>query len=386
MIYLIKKLFFISCAIAVLWCYPAYASERTSPRSLDIIMTDIGDTMLQIYPLTVAKRPFTQQDIAKLNRAITHMSGLFHEAEPFIDRKSPGYQISYEFVSQYLSVVKDILQHGEVDYARNHLYALGEICASCHTQDTTLRTLFSGTTRDQLPNDYAFAELNYMTRNYHDAILYYKKFLDSPGRKTELEIIQPLQRIVTIYTQVENDPADGIKLLKKYLKLPQQTEETRAELQGWIKGLKALQNDAVSKTTAVSFANLQAYVKKYLGNSEDFPLQTQSTAEEEVQRVWLRGRLYHYLNKAPKRNEIPMLLYWLAVIDRSIAYNYYFSLADLYLKQCVLKYPRHPYARRCFEEYKYYTDHTYRREGREIPSGIKQEIIQMQNALRDKKL
>ena len=76
-----------------------------------------------------------------------------------------------------------------------------------------------------------------------------------------------------------------------------------------------------------------------------------------------------------------MLLYWLAVVDRSIAYNFYFSLADLYLKQCVLKYPSHPYARHCFNEYGLYVDHMYVQQGEKIPPGIQQELRQMQNAL-----
>ena len=376
-----KKFAFILWVFITPWSHTTYAASNDPQPSLNSIMTEVGNIMLKVYPLIVAQRAFTQQDIEKLDQALTHLSELFYEAEPFIDQKSAGYQISYEFISQYLTVVIDVLKNNDVDYARSHLYALGEICTSCHTQDSTLRKLFSGTTRNQLPNDYAFAELNYMTRNYPEAVKYYEKYLDSPGRKTELNIIQPLQRIITIYTQVENNPSEGVKLLKKYTALKQHTPETRAELEKWIRGLEALQSDGVSKVTPPTFANIQMYVKKYLGNTEHFSMQAQSTAEEEVQRVWLRGQLYHYLNKAPKENEIPMLLYWLAVVDRSIAYNFYFSLADLYLKQCVLKYPNHPYAQRCFDEFKNYTDYTYRREGEEIPSGINQELMKMQKAL-----
>jgi len=384
-----KKLILMSSVIVTLWINPAFAAKDplksgSEVRTLNAIMTDIGGIMLDVYPLIVAKQAFTQQDTAKLNKTLTRLSKLFQEAEPLIDRKSAGYRISYEFISQYLSVVKDVLKYDDVDYARSHLYALGEICTSCHTQDTTLRTLFSGTTRDKLPDDYAFAELNYMTRNYAEATRYYEKFLNTPGRKTELEIIQPLQRIITIYTQVESNPDQGIKILKKYLNLKQHTPETRAELEGWIKGLEILKDNGVSGVTPVSFVNLQSYVKKYLGDSEYFPLQSQSTAVEEVQRVWLRGQLYHYFNRTPKENEVPMLLYWLAEVDRSIAYNFYFSLADLYLKQCVLKYPAHPYAQRCFEEFKNYADYTYKKEGEDIPVGIKQEITQMQEALKNK--
>ena len=58
-----------------------------------------------------------------------------------------------------------------------------------------------------------------MTRNYSDAIIYYDKHLTSKTKKTELEIIQPLQRIITIYTQIQSNPADGVTKLKTYLNL-----------------------------------------------------------------------------------------------------------------------------------------------------------------------
>ena len=63
------------------------------------------------------------------------------------------------------------------------------------------------------------------------------------------------------------------------------------------------------------------------------------------------------------------------------SWYFYFSLADLYLKHCVLKYPRHPYAKRCFQEFENYINYTYVNQGEKIPPGINRERIEMQNAL-----
>jgi hypothetical protein len=225
-----------------------------------------------------------------------------------------------------------------------------------------------------------------MTREYDQAVKYYERFLNSPGRKTELNIIQPLQRIITINIQIHNDPAQAIRILKKYTDYKQHTPETLAELKNWIKGLEALQASGVSKSPPQTFADLKQYVEKYLGsylnNTNDVTSRKQSTAVQEVQRVWLRGRLYHYLNRQPDENEIPQLLYWLSVLDRSIAYNFYFSLADLYLKQCVLKYPAHAYAQRCFNEYEQYVEYNYVQYGEKIPPGIQQELDKMRKVLK----
>lgn len=337
--------------------------------------------MVEIYPLVVAKRPLTEKEIEIIDNALTKLSDLFSAAKPFIKAKSDGYQISYEFVSEYLKVVKSVLATRHIDFARNHLYALGEICTTCHTQDTTLRTLFSGSTRDRFNDDYAYAEFNYMTRNYRDAINYYDKHLTSITKKTELEIVQPLQRIITIYTQIHGNPGDGVEKLKTYLTLKDHTSETKNQLANWVRGMEELNANGVSSVKPMTFEKLKSYVYKYLGDIDKITIIINSDANQEVQRVWLRGQLYHYLNNNPDTNEVPVILYWLSVADRSISYNFYFSMTDLYLKQCVLKYPKHNYAHRCYKEFREYVDYTYSRQGEPIPASIRKELRELKMKL-----
>lgn len=363
------------------WTQAAVAAPQpagTQPE-LNKIMVQIGETMLDVYPLIVAQRKLMRNEIKKVTDSVDKLTALFKSAEPYIKLKTDGYQISYEFITEYLHVVQNILKTSHIDEARSHLYALGEICSSCHTQDSMLRTLFDKSQRSYFVNDYAFAEFNFITRNYDVAIEHYEKFLNSPSVETELQIIQPMQRVLTVHVQVRNNPDSGIAFLKKYEKLKQHTAETRNQLNAWKTGLKTLQATGVKKLGTLNFTALQGYVEKFMGSSSTIDVSKPVTGDEEIIRVWLRGRLYHYLNDKAVRDEIPKLLYWLSVIDRSIAYNFYFSLADLYLKQCVIKFPKHPYARHCLSEYKAYIKHNYENN---IPSGIRKEMQQMEKALK----
>lgn len=378
----------IRLTVVLLVCLAAYGSTAYSlpasnQENLNQIMTDIGKTMIEIYPSVVAKRALNRKEIQVIDNALARLSNLFAAANSFIKEKSDGYQLSYEFVSEYLKVVRSVLESQHIDYARSHLYALGEICTTCHLQDTTLRTLYAGDARDRFDNDYAYAEFNYMTRNYDEAIKYYEKHLASTARKTEIEIIQPLQRIITIYTQLNNKPAAGIAKLKKYLALKDHTIDTKVQLEGWIRGLSQLNADGLISDKPVTFDTLKHYVSKYLGDPDKLTIEISSNASQEVQRVWLRGQLYHYLNGTPHSEEIPVILYWLSVTDRSIAYNFFFSMTDLYLRQCVLKYSKHPYAHRCYREYREYVDYTYTRHGDMIPAGIKKELRELRLKLGD---
>ncbi|MDH5377330.1 MAG: hypothetical protein OEX00_03290 [Gammaproteobacteria bacterium] len=344
-------------------------------QSLNHIMSEIGETMTDFYPVIVTTGPLDKKQEEKIGESIRKLNGLFSKAKPFIKARTGTYQVSYDFIIEYLAELEKEYKSQKIDYVRSKLYTLGAICTSCHTQDTKLRTLFKGAERKSFPSDFSFAEFNYLTRNYDEAEKYYSLYLKATGPKTELELVTPLQRLVTIYTQIKNRPSIGAKALEAYTTLPQHTPITHKSLEGWIAGLYDLEKKGVSKFSSLSFEQIKSYVKAFLGPLEKPLPEVFLPAEEEVSRVWLRGAIYHYLLKGPPEQEVPYLLYWLALCDRSIEYNYFFTLADLYLKECINNYSKHSYAPRCYAEYREYMLYSYSGSaGTFLPPEVEEEL------------
>lgn len=358
------------------------AAEPAAPASLNRIMSSIGTTMIDTYPLIVTQRELTVAEKRLLRANIKRLSELFESAEPFIRARSETYVVSYRFILEYLRETQRAIADKNLDYARSRLYGLGSICTSCHTQDTKLRTLFTGAGRERFPNDAAYAEFNFLTRNYDEAEKYFERDLRSGNTKTEYDVIRPLQRLIVIYTQIKNQPGAGADVLSKFVDLPAHTDATRGELKGWIAGLRVLESRGADKVTAPAFAEIETRVRDILGPL-DQPLSVIRVApDQEIQRLWLSGILYHYLNRKPPTDEIPKLLYWLAVNDRVVGYSYYFSLADLYLKECVYNHAQHPYAQRCYAEFKEYVNFIYSGSGGTyIPPELTQEMRKMKEAI-----
>ena len=358
------------------------AAEPAAPASLNRIMSNIGTTMIDTYPIIVTQRELTAAEKRLLRANIKRLSELFESAEPFIRARSETYVVSYRFILEYLRETQRAIADKNLDYARSRLYGLGSICTSCHTQDTKLRTLFTGAGRERFPNDAAYAEFNFLTRNYDEAEKYFERDLRSGNTKTEYDVIRPLQRLIVIYTQIKNQPGAGADVLSKFVDLPAHTDATRGELKGWIAGLRVLESRGADKVTAPAFAEIETRVRDILGPL-DQPLSVLRVApDQEIQRLWLSGILYHYLNRKPPTDEIPKLLYWLAVNDRVVGYSYYFSLADLYLKECVYNHAQHPYAQRCYAEFKEYVNFIYSGSGGTyIPPELTQEMRKMKEAI-----
>ena len=186
--------------------------------------------MIDTYPLIVTQRELTVAEKRLLRANIKRLSELFESAEPFIRARSETYVVSYRFILEYLRETQRAIADKNLDYARSRLYGLGSICTSCHMQDTKLRTLFTGAGRERFPNDAAYAEFNFLTRNYDEAEKYFERDLRSGNAKTEYDVIQPLQRLIVIYTQIKNQPGAGADVLSKFVDLPTHTDTTRGEL------------------------------------------------------------------------------------------------------------------------------------------------------------
>ena len=364
------------------------ASDNGKPNKkpsekLNQVMSSIAKVMVDNYPLIVSNQTLSSHEKKALYSATVELKGLFNQAKPFIKQKSDTYQVSYDLIISHLEKTIAAFNQRNIIYARKRLRSMGAICSSCHTQDTQLRTVFKGRERSEFSSDYDYAEFNYMTRNYDDAIMYYDKFLSSEDSKTELQIIMPLQRMMTIYMQIDVDLTKAKNTLSKYLSLKQHTKKTKKQLQGWVSGLAKLQADHVQGSEVTSFAALKKYVEQYIGETDQFQAEFFSTPEDEVSRVWLRGRLYHYLNSNPPAEEVPAILYWLSICDRTLGYSFNFSFADLYLKDCVVRFPKDPFAKLCFKEYENFVTISYSGSaGVFFPPEVEDELVLLKNILK----
>ncbi|MDO9181111.1 MAG: hypothetical protein Q7U04_01820, partial [Bacteriovorax sp.] len=63
--------------------------------------------------------------------------------------------------------------------------------------------------------------------------------------------------------------------------------------------------------------------------------------------------------------------------------TYFFSLGDLYLKDCIRKYPASPYAKKCYQEYSDSIEAGYSgSSGTDIPASERRELLKLKSLLK----
>lgn len=337
----------------------AINSAVLAADGLNPTMANIGRVVDKSYPLLFSTGHLGSADKQKIIKDIHELKSLFGDAEKYLKNRSDAYQLT-------LGILQGVLENAELAYyrreyelARSRLRVAAGLCSACHTQDERLRTLYKGQGRGAFDSDLSYAEFNFATRNYALAEEYYDRHLRSLTKAKYLELVQPLQRLVTIYAQVNRSPESGAQRMQEYLTLVSHNPAAKSYLDGVIQGLKELANRDRIDIAQLDFFHLNALVLEVLGGYMQPSPIMHSTPREEVERVWLRGLLYRYLNEKAQLAQIPAVLYWLAVSDRAIGYYDAFTLTDFYLKACVRRFPDQPFALKCYQEYEKYLETFY---------------------------
>ena len=75
------------------------------------------------------------------------------------------------------------------------------------------------------------------------------------------------------------------------------------------------------------------------------------TGEYDVTLLVSAGFLTKCMADHPESTKAAEILYWLSIAERRLSSTYFFSLSDLYLKDCIIKHSKEAYAQKCYKEY-----------------------------------
>ncbi len=332
--------------------------------------------MVELLPIILNNRRYNDpQNGPFIETKISELVQLFNKARPHFEGKTETFKISFDVLLKHINEAQNTFKTNSV-YTQSLLKEITSICTSCHTQDTKQRTLFKGTNRASFANDLDYAEFNYLTRDYPDALAYFDKFLLSSDKNSdETSILTALHRELLIYAQIYNTPKTGAEKFRTYVASKNFSRYVNVSLTDWLEGLEELSKNDLLKADLDSFSELESAVYKVLGATDRYESVEMPSNRKKVSYIWLRGQLYRYFKNRSTPQEIPKLLFWLSIIDRATNYNHHYSFANLYLTECIIKYAQDPFAKLCYAEYEDYVTFSYSGSmGTNLPEDVKKEL------------
>lgn len=357
----------LTCAAAV------YAGSARVAEPVTDTMHKLASDVQVLLPLIYQyDKPVTAGDKALINNKISNM---LDHVDGLSTPKADTYQISYQALVMQLKQAQQAFASGRDAHGMTLLRSATSVCATCHTQDERTTTWLTPTT-EAMSDSFVTGEFLFMTRQYDGAFNAYKTWLrQQETLKYDDRTLTAFSRLLLTALQMQKSPETITDLLGEFTRSDNINGLLKKDLTDWIIGVNQLQT--LTNITAHPAPDaLAVMATQWLGDGVNEPegrIVIPETSRPQI--VWLRGELYRALINETDRSKIADWLYWLALSDRVLEYRFYYSLADMYLKQCMLEYSDDPMAQSCYREYENYIVFFYSGSGgTHIPDEVKAEM------------
>lgn len=375
------KFIFFSLIFITSFNLHAQAEEKGKNKETNIqpTMHKLFSNMQDLLPYMTDEAKFVDPKNEKIiGDKLKESAQLIKTAKHAAQINSPTLKISREVLENHFSEIDRIFRMGNKSFARWQLNSTVPICMSCHTQSPSasrhwdLAELTKGTL-----HEFDKAELLFMGRDFDSALKLYDSIINGyPENKvTIMNVEKAFERKVVIFSRVRRDFQAGIKSLQDNLKANKNLPEYLVKnVNAWVGLFRIQLREGFPNPLTSNDAAIKKYVKTELKNNlwDDM---IDASNPRLVKNLTVSGVLYEYLNTHPKTKIKADILYWLAVMDKQLQDTLFYSLSDLYLKQCMSEFPKDPVAKKCFEQYKQNMIMSYSgSSGIHLPDDLKQEL------------
>jgi len=296
----------------------------------------------------------------------------------------PGFRPSLESMNYHLYDTINSVKSNNLAFAQKRLSALTSLCISCHSQLSSKGSQnafgqgIGKSGRSDFTSDYDYGNYLYLIRHFDESEKYLTMSIEKSIEDSKFNnLYSALRRIISMHTKITFDykkAEDFINLYKDNKKMPTLGKELLAS---WGKSLLEWKNFNPSKMDSVD-----KFIKTHLSPLEQMKEQV-GKGDNDITLLISSGVLSKYLNDHPKSKDAPQILYWLSVAEKRLSNTYFFTLSDLYLKDCIKMYNKSPYAKKCYALYEENIEFGYTgSSGTDIPAEERTELARLKSYLK----
>jgi len=340
--------------LAVLLLIPFY-SHANSTITTD--MKSIHKTMESLFPLALKQKNL---NTAEMNLIINNVNSLKNHVghlKSISSNKSDSFKISNELLISQLDHIQAALKNKEDQYALSMIREIPQMCNACHTQDEQTMHFDSSSIKEKLKSDFLRGEYHFMTRDYQEALLDYNDHLAKQKKiQHENNNAEALEKILLIYIQVLRDTDSARIYFKRLLDSEKLNVGLAIDVNYWVESLEKIKYGPSDIKNIEELETKVHSVLKFKDNS-DLPIFIDS--ENKADALWVRALVYDFMNREPKQDDSAKLLYWLASLESALDFGLSYQLPEVYLKHCIVTYPKDPYAKKCYSQYRLQMEFNY---------------------------
>jgi hypothetical protein len=332
------------------------ASIGTAQAGPVLQMNKAFSSLIELMPFMKKDSAFQDKKNEKtIGKNIDKLATSFKQAGHDTLIKHDLFAPSYELITDNIKEGSTAFRDGKKDYALWMMKETVTLCMDCHGRLPTSVTssfqngeLIVDTKKIRDPYDLGVAYM--IVRRFVDAKENFTRSIqDKVIKKDYTDLMLPFQHILAIELKIKKDPVGMISIINDYIAKHNLPREINVELESWKKRLEIWKNDEAVTKGLKSERELNLFLKRRLD-----PLKDKDSFDDayKVDLLLSSGLISNYFFENQESPSAPYLSMWLGWIEKRLKKEEFMSSGDLFLKQCIRKYPRHPVAKECLEEYK----------------------------------
>lgn len=337
------------------------------------VMHQALDSIVHLFPYMSSEMKFKDPKYEKeINTHLNKIVTAFKTAKHVKDFQAPGFSPNYKVIKEHLDDTLLSFNAQNKTFARLRLASTTSLCLSCHTQlpkdrMTTFILDNKKINRNIFENEFEYGDFLFLLRKYKKAVRAYERSISERLEKQkELKKIQNIlgsnqeqfdrtlynsfRRILTIYSKVLKQPKEVQSIFEKYINNKKIPSYMKRDLNKWNNHLGRWISNPKIQQKITSDNEMNDFLNQYIAKLDNEG-NTVISGDYDVDLLITSGVLSNYLSDNPKTELAPKILYWLGVSENRLSKNMFFTLGDLYLKECIQRYPKNKMAIRCYNEY-----------------------------------
>lgn len=363
-------------------CNFSWAFEKTKKKqaSRDSLirskMNNISKIIRDLGPFIASDKEFNKEKNKKvIVRKLSDLTKLFKNLKNHQEILGQGLLFNQKIMADQLEQVVVLFSANKKTQSHVKFSAALNLCIGCHTQSPgrEIAKLFPDKDIEKMKlNTFEKAELYFISRDYEKAIKLYDDFLLKSKKTDDDEFIyKAFERELTYFIRIKKDFNEGNVHFNKLLKSQNFNNRITQEITEWAKVLSGKNLWENYNPETIKEEEMEKFMKGFIADDDDGPIFTMSNSSEVYDQN-LAGILLDYYNAHPDTKHGAKILYWLAVLDKRINDDLFFSLGDFYLSSCMEKYSKDPQAKDCYDFYEENLANNYiSKKKKEFPKEIK---------------
>jgi hypothetical protein len=308
-----------------------------------------------LAPYLFSEKKFSdEKNHQTINTALSQVTAKLKNITRHSQIQTQGRQLTIKELQDQMVVALYHFTTQKKSLARMEVTSLLNLCIHCHTQTagSTTSKLFDSIKIEKMGlNKFEQAEVYFLTREYDKALSILKKLVITPSEDdldTAFVREKSLNFLLTYYLRLESDLEGTDKLLKEIEEDKNAQKFIVAKIREWRKELQTIKTLAIKLDSLKSDKEIEQFIDQNLAKIEQDS--TPSLFENnEIGALYFSGILNQYLEKSLGAKLQSKILYWLAIYDKRLNSQLFYSLGDAYLQLCINKSPHSKIAESCYE-------------------------------------